>query len=52
MCLQCDAKARVVKRDILPGGYILMRSTRDVEGWPKGWYGLVRSNTHQEVCPS
>ena len=33
-----------LRGDILPGGYILMRSTRDVEGWPKGWYGLVRSN--------
>ena len=43
MCLQCLAKARLVKKDILPG-YFLMVSTQNAPGWPKSHYGLVRCN--------
>lgn len=48
MCLQCVAKARMIKANILPG-YFLVKATRDAfQGkdceWPKGWYGWVRCN--------
>jgi len=59
MCMCCSAKARTIKKDILPG-YDLVIATVDVvaysselsvmtrEGvglsWPKGWYALQRWN--------
>lgn len=43
MCLQCAAKAVVVKANILPG-FSLMQSTFDTPQWPLGHYGLVESN--------
>lgn len=57
MCMCCSAKARTIKRDILPGYNLLMATvdvqaspseppvlTRDGIGltWPKGWYALQR----------
>lgn len=43
MCLQCEAKAKIIKRDILPG-YSLMISRSNHPDWPVGHYGLVRCN--------
>jgi hypothetical protein len=44
MCLCCSAKARTIKRDILPG-YDLLKGTVDVKDeWPIGWYALQHYN--------
>lgn len=59
MCMCCSAKARTIKKDVLPG-YNLLVATEDVEGsqsdrivkhrdgiglvWPKGWYALQTYN--------
>lgn len=43
MCMQCTADAVLVKADVLPG-YSLYQSRQKVRGWPKGYYGLVKSN--------
>jgi len=43
MCLCCTVKARIIKRDILPG-YNLMISMVGCDDWPKGYYGLQRYN--------
>jgi hypothetical protein len=33
----------MVKEQILPG-YFLVMATKEIEEWPKGWYGLVQCN--------
>lgn len=48
MCLCCSAKAKTIRRDIIPG-YNLLQSTVDVRAgsswyWPLGWYGLQHYN--------
>jgi len=43
MCLQCSAKAKTIIKDIIPG-YDLMKSTKDCDEWPKGYYGLICNN--------
>ena len=37
-------KAKTIRRNILPGGYILMKSMVDHPEWPVGYYGLVQCN--------
>lgn len=52
MCLQCIAEAELIIEKVLKGdkySYSLMRSTKDNEEWPKGWYGLVICNDPQFI---
>jgi len=39
MCLCCSAKAKTIKKNILPG-YNLLKGTVSVDEWPAGWYAL------------
>jgi len=50
MCLQCLTKARIIKRDILPG-YTLMKATVGHKDWGLGWYGLVQRDDPDFVFP-
>jgi hypothetical protein len=47
MCLCCVAEA-VTIGEIAPGIW-LVQSTKDVEGFPVGYYGIVRSNSPDVV---
>jgi len=40
MCLCCSAKAKTIKKDILPGGYSLLKGTVECAEWPRGYYAL------------
>lgn len=43
MCECCSAKAKTIKRNILPG-YNLLKGMQDCKQWPLGWYGLQKWN--------
>lgn len=50
MCMTCIAQAELVAADVLPG-FSLYRGTAEAEGWPVGWYGLVKVNDPMLVFP-
>jgi hypothetical protein len=43
MCLCCETKAKVIRRDILPG-YNLLKGMVDHPDWPLGHYALQKFN--------
>jgi hypothetical protein len=43
MCLCCSAKAKTIRKDILPG-YNLLKGTVNCPEWPRGYYALQKWN--------
>lgn len=51
MCMQCDAQARIVVRDVVPG-YNLLKALKDSAYWEKDQYALVAGNDPTIIFPT